>query len=159
MTAGGYITETPSIGILRRVNRYRVQPMPSGRVLVVDDDIGITRIIDEHFTVLGYDVAVAHNGRDALIQAAAVRPDVVLLDVIMPNVSGDEVLNRLLAIDPTVPVVMLTGLGDEDLARSFLRHGAFDYVAKPFQLTTLERVVSTAVAVGYRCAATSANRE
>ena len=125
--------------------------MPSGRVLVVDDDSGITRIVDEHFTALGYDVAVAHNGRDALIKAAAVRPDVVLLDVIMPNVSGDEVLDRLLAIDRTVPVVMLTGLGDEDLARSFLRRGAFDYVAKPFQLTTLERVVSTAVAIGYRC--------
>lgn len=123
-------------------------------MLVVDDDSGITRIIDEHFTALGYHVAVAHNGREALIQAAAVRPDVVLLDVIMPNVSGDEVLNRLLAIDPTIPIVMLTGIGDEDFARSFLRRGAFDYVAKPFQLTTLERVVATAVAVAYRCPTT-----
>ena len=124
--------------------------MASGRILVVDDEEDITSVVEEHFTALGYDVDVAHGGAAALIRAAAQRPDVVLLDVTMPDVSGDEVLNRLRAIDPTVAVVMLTGNADEDLARSFLRRGALDYVAKPFQLVTLETVVATAVAVGRR---------
>jgi DNA-binding response OmpR family regulator len=124
--------------------------MPSGRVLVVDDEVNITSIVEEHFTSLGYHVDVAHDGAAALIQAAAVRPDVVLLDVTMPKVSGDEVLDRLHAIDPTLPIVILTGNADESLARSFLHRGALDYVAKPFQLDTLERVVATAVVVGRR---------
>jgi DNA-binding response OmpR family regulator len=124
--------------------------MPSGRILVVDDEANITSIVEEHFTSLGYAVDVAQDGAAALIQAAAVRPDVVLLDVTMPKVSGDEVLDRLHAIDPTLPIVILTGNADESLARSFLRRGALDYVAKPFQLDTLERVVATAVVVGRR---------
>jgi DNA-binding response OmpR family regulator len=124
--------------------------MPSGRVLVVDDETDITAVVEEHFTSLGYEVDVAHHGAAALVQAAAIRPDVVLLDINMPEVSGDEVLDRLHAIDPTVPIVMLTGNADEDLARTFLRRGALDYVAKPFQLDTLERVIATAVAVGRR---------
>jgi DNA-binding response OmpR family regulator len=124
--------------------------MPSGRILVVDDEANITSIVDEHFTSLGYAVDVAQDGAAALIQAAAIRPDVVLLDVTMPKVSGDEVLDRLHAIDPTLPIVILTGNADESLARSFLRRGALDYVAKPFQLDTLERVVATAVVVGRR---------
>ena len=121
-----------------------------GRVLIVDDEDDITSVVAEHFASLGYDVDVAQNGAAALIQAAARRPDVVLLDITMPEVSGDEVLNRLLAVDPTVSIVMLTGNADEDVARNLLRRGALDYVAKPFQLATLERVVATAVAVGRR---------
>jgi len=124
--------------------------MPNGRVLVVDDEKDITSVVEEHFTSLGYQVDVANHGTAALVQAAALRPDVVLLDVNMPEVSGDELLNRLLAIDPTVPVVMLTGNADEDLARSFLRRGALDFVAKPFKLSMLEQVIATAVAVGRR---------
>ena len=124
--------------------------MPSGRILVVDDEKNITMIVEEHFTSLGYVVDVAHDGAAALIQAAAIRPDVVLLDVTMPKVSGDEVLDRLHAIDPTLPIVILTGNADESLARSFLRRGALDYVAKPFRFETLERVVATAVVVGRR---------
>jgi len=124
--------------------------MSTGRVLVVDDETNVTEIVEEHFTSLGYDVDVAHDGAAALIQPAAVRPDVVLLDINMPEISGDQALDRLRALDPTVPIVMLTGNADENLARSFLHRGALDYVAKPFQLDTLERIVATAVAVGRR---------
>jgi DNA-binding response OmpR family regulator len=124
--------------------------MPSGRVLIVDDEVYITDVIQQHFTSLGYDVDVARHGAAALVRAAAVRPDVVLLDVNLPELSGDQVLDRLKTIDPTVPIVMLTGNTDEDLARSFLQRGALDYIAKPFHLAALERVVATAVALGQR---------
>jgi CheY-like chemotaxis protein len=121
-----------------------------GRVLVVDDEENVSEIIEEYFTSLGYEVDIAHDGGEALRRAAAVRPDVVLLDINMPGMTGDEALNRLHAIDPTVPIVMLTGNADEDVARDLLRRGAMDYVTKPFQLETLDRVVTTAVAVGRR---------
>jgi len=124
--------------------------MPTGRVLIVDDEENVTEIVQEYFASLGYEVDIAHDGAEALRRAAAVRPDVVLLDINMPGVTGDEALNRLHALDPTVPIVMLTGNADEEIARDLLRRGAMDYVSKPFQLETLDRVVTTAVAVGRR---------
>ncbi len=124
--------------------------MPSGRLLAVDDEEEITAILTEHFTSLGYEVDVATHGAAALVQAAARRPDAVLLDINMPGVTGVEVFDRLRALDRTVPIVMLTGNADEALARSFLRRGAFDYVAKPFQFAMLEEVVAAAVVVGRR---------
>jgi DNA-binding response OmpR family regulator len=130
------------MGILRR--------MPSGRLLVVDDEDEITAVLEEHFTSLGYEVRVAAFGRAALALAAAARPDAVLLDIAMPGLSGEEVLLRLRALDASVPVVMLTGNADEELARRLLEAGAFDYVPKPFQLGVLERVVAAAVVIGQR---------
>jgi DNA-binding response OmpR family regulator len=124
--------------------------MADGQLLVVDDEHEIAALLEEHFRACGYSVDVAHNGPDALQMAMARRPDTVLLDITMPGLEGSEVLSRLRAVDPTVSVVMLTGNGDEQLARSLLRAGAFDYVRKPFQLDVLDRVVATAVAVGRR---------
>jgi DNA-binding response OmpR family regulator len=124
--------------------------MTDGRLLVVDDEDEITAVLDEHFRACGYTVEIAHNGADALRMALAQRPDAVLLDVTMPGPDGSQVLARLRALDPTVAVVMLTGNGDEQLARRLLREGALDYVRKPFDLNVLEQVVATAVAVGRR---------
>lgn len=124
--------------------------MAEDQLLVVDDEHEITDLLDEHFRGCGYDVQVAHDGAQALVLAAARRPDAVLLDVTMPGPDGAEVLARLRAIDPTVSVIMLTGNDDETLARQMLRAGAFDYVPKPFQLDVLERVVAAAVAAGRR---------
>ena len=124
--------------------------MTDGQLLVVDDEHEITDLLDEHLRACGYDVDVAHDGDQALVMAAARRPDAVLLDITMPGPDGAEVLARLRAIDPTVSVVMLTGNDDEALARRLLRAGAFDYLAKPFQLDVLERVIAAAVAAGRR---------
>ncbi len=124
--------------------------MADGQLLVVDDEQEITDLLEEHFRAGGYAVAVAHDGGQALLMAAARRPDAVLLDITMPGPDGEAVLARLRAIDPTVSVVMLTGSDDEALARRLLRAGAFDYVAKPFQLEVLERVIAAAVAAGRR---------
>jgi DNA-binding response OmpR family regulator len=124
--------------------------MSDGQLLVVDDEEEITAVLQEHFRACGYAVHVAHNGPEALRMALARRPDAVLLDVTMPGPDGSEILARLRALDPTVAVVMLTGNGDEELARKLLREGALDYVRKPFDLMLLEQVVATAMAVGRR---------
>jgi FixJ family two-component response regulator len=122
--------------------------MATGRLLVVDDEIEIADLLAEFFTSLGYQVAVAHDAEAALALASRGRPDAVLLDVAMPRISGEEVLVRLHRLDPGLPIVMLTGHADEEMGRRLLRSGAFDFVAKPVQLSVLERIVATAVAVG-----------
>jgi DNA-binding response OmpR family regulator len=124
--------------------------MAAERLLVVDDEHEITDLLDEHFRACGYDVAIAHDGGEALRLFVVRRPDAVVLDITMPGPDGTEVLGRLRALDPTVSVVMLTGNDDETLARQLLRAGAFDYVPKPFRLDVLERVIAAAVAAGRR---------
>jgi DNA-binding response OmpR family regulator len=121
--------------------------MATGRLLVVDDEIEVAALLAEFFGSLGYLVQVAHDAAEALALASRRRPDAVVLDVTMPGVSGEQALARLRRLDPTVPVIMLTGNADEELARRLLQSGAFDYVAKPVQLAVLEQIVATAVAV------------
>ena len=124
--------------------------MADGQLLIVDDELQITDLLQDHLRSCGYVVEIAHDGGQALVLAAARRPDAVLLDITMPGPDGEEVLARLRAIDPTVSVVMLTGNDDEARARRLLRAGAFDYVPKPFRLDVLERVIAAAVAAGRR---------
>jgi two-component system OmpR family response regulator len=120
--------------------------VPLGRVLVVDDEPEVVAILREALIQYGYVVRTAASGPEALGLMPLFRPDVVLLDVLMPVMPGELVLGRLRMEYPDVAVVMVTGLQDEDRARQLLAHGAFDYVRKPFDLQVLERVVSAAVA-------------
>jgi CheY-like chemotaxis protein len=119
--------------------------MPLGRVLVVDDEPEVAATLRDALEELGCVVEVALSGRHALERVAAFAPDVVLLDVLMPDMPGDQVLERLRRDHPRVPVVMVTGQQDEDTARRLLHLGAFDYVRKPFQLDLLERVLQAAL--------------
>jgi two-component system, OmpR family, response regulator ResD len=121
-------------------------PQPIGSILVVDDEPQVADILVAYFTDLGYAVATAQHGGDAVMLAAVERPDVILLDILMPGVDGVEVLRRVRALDPTLPVIMVTGNADERTARDTLTIGAFDYVPKPFSLPQLLAVVEAALA-------------
>ena len=123
-------------------------PEHLGTILAIDDESDVVDIVSDHFTSLGYHVVGAGHGGDGLMLAEFDRPDVVLLDITMPGISGVEVLQQLRLRWPELPVIMVTGLGDPDIAKDTLRRGAFDYIAKPFELDRLERVVAAAVSVG-----------
>jgi DNA-binding NtrC family response regulator len=97
-------------------------------------------------TALGYTPQVASTGSDALRVIPEFRPDVVLLDIALPDVRGEIMLDTLRTTDPRLPVVMVTGNPDATLARSTLAHGAFDYVGKPFKLERLRQVLEAAIA-------------
>jgi two-component system, OmpR family, alkaline phosphatase synthesis response regulator PhoP len=118
---------------------------PLARILVVDDEIEILDTITEHLEREGYAVTRAVDGEEALRKVRNERPDLVLLDLRLPRLSGFDVLQRLRADHPRVPVVMLTGLDDEALARSTLQMGAVDYIRKPFDPGHLSRVVLAAI--------------
>lgn len=102
-----------------------------GHVLVVDDDPTVAEVVAGYLTGAGYEVARAANGPDALEQYAARRPDLAVLDLMLPGMDGFEVCRRMRAHGP-VPVIMLTARGDEDDRILGLETGADDYVTKPF---------------------------
>ncbi len=113
-----------------------------GRILIVDDELSVSEVLSEYFTNRGYIVATAGDGEEALRAVPSFRPAVVLLDVRMPGLDGVEVLKRIRAVDKHVSVIMVTANEDVALARETLQIGAFDYVAKPFDLSYLDQVVS-----------------
>jgi two-component system response regulator PrrA len=112
--------------------------MPPGTVLIVDDDAVLRRSLARALRLAGFRTDVAEGGRDALARIAAGRPDVVVLDVSMPDLSGTEVCRRLRAEGNEVPVVMLSALDEADDRISGLQAGADDYLVKPFVTAELE---------------------
>jgi len=100
-------------------------------VLLIDDDVELCELVSEYLGGEGFEVEVAHNGNDGLARAQEGRHDLVILDVMLPGLTGFEVLRRLRETS-SIPVLMLTARG-EDVDRIVgLEMGADDYLAKPF---------------------------
>ena len=121
-----------------------------GRVLVVEDELPVAATLHDMLAQLGYGVKIAVTGEEALTLAPIYQPDVVLLDLNLPGLTGDKVLERLLRSQPALAVIMVTGNGDPELARRTLAQGAFDYIAKPFEMARLEHVLEAATTFGSR---------
>ena len=111
------------------------------RILVVDDEQDILDILSRFLTIKNYDVLTSETCEEALATLAQEKVDLVLLDINMPGMSGLEALRSICAAEPGLPVVMVSGQGDEEVARSTLKEGAFDYVTKPVNLDYLERTL------------------
>ena len=113
------------------------------RVLVVDDELGVRESLR---LVLrdGFEVIPAESGEQALALLATERPDVVLLDILMPGIDGLAVLERMKGSRPDLPVIMLTATRTLKTAVTAMKLGAFDYVQKPFDLDELRAVVLNA---------------
>jgi DNA-binding response OmpR family regulator len=104
-----------------------------GSVLVVDDEPTIADVVSRYLERAGYDVAVARDGKSALAQAAERRPDLVVLDLMLPGIDGLEVMRRLRDLErDRMAIVLLTAKGEESDRITGLRLGADDYVVKPF---------------------------
>jgi two-component system C4-dicarboxylate transport response regulator DctD len=116
------------------------------RVLIVDDEPQMAAMLQEAVSSLGYSVLVAATGPDAIQAVLEFQPDVVLLDITLPGIPGDLVLECLHGGDPDLPIVMLTGNTDPNLVVYTLARGAFDYIAKPFNVTRLCQAIETALA-------------
>jgi two-component system OmpR family response regulator len=110
---------------------------PRARVLVVDDQAYITDLVGTALRYEGFDVAVAASGREALIRAGEFRPDLLVLDVMLPDVDGIEVCARLRRDGMEAPVVFLTARDATEDKIAGLTVGGDDYVTKPFSLEEL----------------------
>jgi putative two-component system response regulator len=119
----------------------------TGTVLIVDDQPENLTSLSEALTSLGYDVLLAGDGLNALRTARERQPDVILLDVLMPEMDGFEVCRRLKESEETrlLPVVFLTGLDSREARLRGLELGATDFLSKPFDLVELEVRVSNLV--------------
>jgi two-component system KDP operon response regulator KdpE len=109
---------------------------PQARILVVDDEVGIQRVVRANLVARGYEVEVAGDGETALESAARRPPDVVLLDLMLPGIDGLEVLRRLRDWT-SVPVVVLSARGEDRIKVQALDAGADDYLTKPFSVDEL----------------------
>jgi len=116
-----------------------------GTILAIDDEPDVVEMISVYFGNSGYRVIGAGHGSDGLMLAELDAPDVVLLDIMMPGIDGVEVLQQVRTRWPDMPVIMLTAMANEEIAKGALRRGAFDYVRKPFEWEHLERVVAAAL--------------
>ncbi len=114
-----------------RVGSGAESPLQPPRILVVDDDPTVAEVVAGYLVRAGYRVDRAGDGPAALARAAAYRPDLVVLDLMLPGMDGLEVCRRLRGHGP-VPVIMLTARGDEEDRILGLEVGADDYVTKPF---------------------------
>jgi CheY-like chemotaxis protein len=116
-----------------------------GRVLIVEDEPNVAAVLGDLLAELGHTVQLAGTASDGLRLVGEFAPDVVLLDLGLPEISGSVVLARLRETDPALPVIVITG-SDSDVAQRTLAPGAFDYLAKPFTLARLADVLDTALA-------------
>ncbi len=109
----------------------------SARLLVVDDEATIAELLSGSLRLAGFEVVTAASGAEAVRAAASFRPDLVLLDVMMPDDDGFEALRRIRSAGSEVPVIFLTALGEvPDRVKGFAM-GGDDYVTKPFNLEEL----------------------
>lgn len=103
------------------------------RILVVDDEAEVRTLVSRMLQSAGWEVETTADGAEALEKVAARRPDLVVLDAMLPGMDGFTVLQRLRERPDPPPVVGLTALGDYEAFSNFVRAGAVAYVAKPFQ--------------------------
>ena len=119
-----------------------------GSILIVDDEPDIGAMLAADFRPRGYKVDVAQHAGDAVMLATLERPDAVILDLMLPEISGEEIFHQLRTLDPSIAIVLLTGMADETLARALLRAGAFDYLRKPPDFDRLHAAIAVAVTAG-----------
>ena len=110
-------------------------PSTGRRMLIVDDERDICDCLQHFFSARGFSVATAFSGEEALMRISQGGTDVVLLDILLPGLSGMEVLRRLKELNPRIQVVMVTGLDQTQLRAEAYRYGAAAYVTKPFDFS------------------------
>jgi DNA-binding response OmpR family regulator len=115
---------------------------PGTRILIVDDESDLLDMLTAYFLSSKYDVDTATNGAEALAVVSRQRPDVVLLDIYMPEMSGLEALKEIMKIDQSIAVIMVTGNTQLSITVDAIRNGAFGYIPKPFDFRYLDHLIA-----------------
>lgn len=117
------------------------------RILVIEDEVRISRVISLELMHEGYEVETVENGKDGLSRAKEENWDLILLDVMLPGMSGFEVLRRLRMEDEYTPVILLTARDSVFDKVNGLDHGANDYITKPFEMEELLARIRSSIRV------------
>jgi len=117
------------------------------KILIVDDLSSITEMIQSVLETHGHEIAgVARNGFEAIEKYKALRPDVVLMDIMMPEMDGMQSIRKILEYDQKAKIVVVTALGRPELMKEAVKAGAVGFVTKPFEIRRLLRAVEVAIA-------------
>jgi two-component system response regulator RegA len=114
-------------------------------ILIVDDDVDICFLMATAIQSDGVEIITAHSGREALRLYEQHHPELVLLDIQLPEMSGIEVLSKMKEIDEDIQVIMVTAYATIETAVQAMKLGALDYICKPFKLPHLRETVQNAV--------------
>ena len=120
--------------------------MPKPRIVAIDDEIEFIDVIKNYFELRGYDITVAIRGTKGIELVKEKKPDVVLMDLKMPGIDGDEVLSLLKSMDPSPKVIFVTAYDDGGKTKArLLKMGAYAYFDKPVSsLRELEETINRA---------------
>jgi len=118
--------------------------MASERILIVDDEDGMRRLLSRVLTREGYETSAVANGAEALRLVASERFDLVVTDIKMPEMDGLQLLAELKEYEPSLPIIVITAYGTIENAVQALRSGAYDYIAKPFENDEIKLTVAKA---------------
>ena len=114
-------------------------------ILMIDDDTDFSGLASVHFTKLGYTVTLTHNGKEGLAKASTLKPDIIFLDIVMPDMNGIEVLRELQAAEETsdIPVIVMSGkYFDKEISDLFTQERNFRaFISKPVALAHLQKKV------------------
>ena len=110
-------------------------------VLIVDDDVAVLHLYDAILSDIGFDVFAAASVDETLKMMETIRPDMLMVDLIMPSLSGVDLIAKVRVGDKTTPIVMVTGSGDQEIINSGFKNGASDLLEKPFEEKQLFRML------------------
>ncbi len=115
------------------------------RILVVDDEVMVCDLLKDFLILKGYEVFTASDGYIAINKVKKLSPHLVLLDIVMPGISGVEVLKEIKKLNPKTGVIMITAVPDQGIITESIDLGAYDYIRKPMDLKHVENVVMLAI--------------
>lgn len=117
----------------------------SGKILIVDDQKGVRRLLEELFKKEGWDVNVAADGKEAINRVAERLPDIILMDVKMPNMNGLEASQIILETYGRIPIIMMTAYGEIEVVKKALDAGVKKCITKPFDIMILRDMVNNLI--------------
>ncbi len=115
------------------------------KILIVDDEIVVCDLLIDFLTLKGYEVYTASDGYTAINKIKKISPHLVLLDIVMPGISGIRVLKEIKKSNPKTKVIMITAVSDHGIISESIDLGAYDYIKKPMTLNHVENVVRSAI--------------
>lgn len=116
----------------------------AAKVLIVDDDVGFASVMEERLAHAGYDVSAITTGHDLFQELRLIEPDIIVLDLMLPDIGGVQCLKMIKESYPPVQVIILTGMRDNEIEQLAKECGASAYLRKPCPGTVLLKAVDNA---------------
>lgn len=115
------------------------------KMLIVDDQKGVRRLLEELFKKEGWEVSSASDGCEAINEVEQVKPEVILMDMKMPNMNGLEAAQKILSKHNDITIIMMTAYGEVDEVRQAMECGVKKCISKPFDIIDLRNIVNELV--------------